>query len=178
VDGGVMVAGADGARSWLAAADLAMAVASLESAITIEGNRRPGNARARQILVAGPQLGEWPVRLLTTWAILAGAALVLQPDPALRLGTVRWARPTVFQGSAAEIAALREQVEESRRHRRRWRLSSRRAPRPPFGRLSTLLQREAPDPDNLVFWKEQGVRLLQLPALGDFQAGGTAKLTA
>jgi hypothetical protein len=163
--GGVMAVGADRARRWLASADVVTAAARLESAIAAEGRPWAGDRRARQILVAGQPLEEWPARLLTIWAILAGAALVLQSDAALRLGTVRWARPTVFHGSAAEIAELRRQLEESRQPR--WWGGWRRRARPAFGRLRILFQSSEPAASDLAFWQERGARLLRLPGLGD-----------
>lgn len=167
--GGVMVAevGGPGSR-WLSEVDLATAAARLESGIAATDRAfRRSDAARRPILVAGKPLGEWPARLLTAWAILAGAALVLQSEPALRLGTLRWARPTVFHGGAAEIAALRRQLEESCQPRG-WRWWHRRAPRPAFGRLRVLLQSAEPAANDLAFWREQGARLLRLPGLSDF----------
>ena len=170
--GAVMVAGAGGARCRLASVDVTSAAARLESAIAAEGRPWAGDGTARQILVAGQPLGEWPARLLTTWAILAGAALVLQSDPALRLGTVRWARPTMLHGSAAEIAELRRQLEGDRQARRwgRWR----RRARPAFGRLRILLQSSEPAASDLTFWRERGARLMRLSEIGDEPRSGVA----
>ncbi|HYL04684.1 MAG TPA: AMP-binding protein [Thermoanaerobaculia bacterium] len=127
------------------------------------GSRR--GSRDREILVAGWPLREWAGRLLAAWAVAAGAALVLEADPARRLGTVLWARPTVFHGGAAEGAALRLQI-EARRQPHRWH-GWRRLPAPPLGRLRTLFQPEPPVPAEAAFWQECGARLLRLPEPGD-----------
>lgn len=175
--GGVIVGGAGGVRRRLASAEVAAAAARLESMIAAARGPLAGAGRPRQILVAGQPLDEWPARLLTSWAILAGAALALQADSALRLGTVRWARPTMFHGSAAEIAELRRQLEESRQARR-WGGWRRRSPRPAFGRLRLLLlQGSEPAASDAAFWQERGASLLRLPEIGDPQQGVPSRRT-
>ncbi|MBV8198991.1 MAG: hypothetical protein JOZ15_00050 [Acidobacteria bacterium] len=169
---GVLVAGDGGERRRLAEAELLAAAGRIDEAMGAPAGGRPGS-RNREILVAGWPLQEWTGRLLAAWAILAGAALVLETDPARRLGTVLWARPTVFIGSAAEVAALRARVAAARRPRR-WR-GRRRLPAPPLGRLRILLQLEPPAPGEAAFWHERGARLVRLPGPGDdCQAGGAA----
>jgi hypothetical protein len=153
----VLVTGDAGDWRRLLQAALLAAAAEVESAIAPPSGHHAG-AREREILVAGWPLQEWAGRLLAAWAVTAGAALVLEADPALRLGAVLWARPTVFHGTAEELAALRLRVEAARRPRR-WR----RRPVPPLGRLRTLFQGGAPEADDAVFWRERGVRLLRLP---------------
>jgi hypothetical protein len=143
----------------LSQAELMAAAARVASAIDAPAGR---GARRREILVAGWPLQEWPARLLAAWATATGAALVLEADPARRPGTVLWARPTVFYGSAAELAALGRQVEAARQPRR-WRRS--RPPAPPLGRLRTLFQADPPSPAEAAFWQECGARLLQLPGI-------------
>src|SRR6202521_1097347 len=159
---GMLVAAGSGAGRRLSQAELMAAVAQVERAIASPAGRR-GDSRDRQILVAGGPLREWPGRLLAAWAVVAGAALVLETDPARRLGTVLWARPTVFHGTAAELAALRQQVETARWPRRWHRL--RRLPAPPLGRLGTLFQSEALAAEEAAFWQQRGAQLLRLPAL-------------
>ncbi len=195
---GVLVAGDDGGWRPVALRELLSAVSQVESAIELParvegaadaaaappraldvpaatavwpsaGPGRGPRAREREILVAGWALGEWPGRLLAAWAVAAGAALVLDGDAAGRLGTVLWTRPTVFHGSAAEVAALRRQVEAARRPRQ-WR-GWRRLPAPPLGRLRTLFQAEPPAPAEAAFWQERGARLLRLPGPGDAGRG-------
>jgi AMP-binding enzyme len=158
-DPGVLVTGAAGDWRRLSQAELLAAAAAVERAIGSPPGHRAGS-RQREILVAGWPLQEWAGRLLAAWAVAAGAALVLEADPALRLGAVLWARPTVFHGTAEELAALRLRVEAAPRPRRR-RLS------PPLGRLRTLFQSEPPAADDAAFWRERGAQLLRLPGLGD-----------
>jgi len=175
---GVLVA--DGGGGWrrLSPAAVLAAAARVEDAIVagrVEGAIAAGRvegaiaAAEREILVAGWPLREWPGRVLAAWAVFAGAALVLEDDPARRLGTVRWARPTVFHGSAAEVAALRLHVEAARRPHR-WR-GWRRLPAPPLGRLRTLFQLPPPAPAEVAFWQARGARLLALPGPGDADQG-------
>jgi hypothetical protein len=159
-DPGVLVTGDAGGWRRLSQSELLAAAAEVERAIALP-SRRHAESREREILVAGWPLQEWAGRLLTAWAVASGAALVLEADPALRLGAVLWARPTVFHGTAEELAALRLRVEAARRPRR-WR----RRPVPPLGRLRTLFQREPPAADDAAFWRQRGAQLLRLPGLG------------
>jgi AMP-binding enzyme len=133
-----------------------------------------GPSRQREILVLGRALATPAGRILTAWATVAGAALVLEPDAASYLRTLLWARPTVAHGSAAELARLRSAVESAERSSLRTRLarlrrrSSRRPSRQggqPPGRLRTLFQDEAPEPGEIAFWQDRGTRLVQLPVL-------------
>lgn len=158
-DSGVLVTGDAGGWRRLSQPELLAAAAAVERAIASSPGRHPDSGE-REILVAGWPLQEWAGRLLAAWAVAAGAALVLEADPALRLGAVLWARPTVFHGTAGELAALRLRVEAARRPRR-WR----RRPVPPLGRLRTLFQCGAPAADDAAFWQARGVRLLRLPDL-------------
>ena len=152
-------------------AELLAAAAEVQSVIPAPSGRR-ADSPERQILVAGWPLQEWAGRLLAAWAVAAGAALVLEDDPARRLGTVLWARPTVFHGTAAEVAALRLQVEAARRPRQWQRFH--RVQAPPLGRLRTLFQGEPPAADEVVFWRQRGARLLQLPGLGGAMPPGAS----
>lgn len=159
-DPGVLVTGDAGAWRRLSQSELLAAAAEVERAIALP-SRRDAESREREILVAGWPLQEWAGRLLAAWAVASGAALVLEADPALRLGAVLWARPTVFHGTAEELATLRLRVEAARRPRR-WR----RRPVPPLGRLRTLFQHEPPAADDAAFWRQHGAQLLRLPGLG------------
>src|SRR4051794_16067849 len=86
-----------------------------------------GETGAREIVVLGGPL-EGPLeRTMMAWATLSGAAVVLEPDPALRAATAAWVRPTVFHGTPAEIADLRARVGKGRQGRL------------PFRRLRTVL---------------------------------------
>jgi hypothetical protein len=160
-EAGVAVADESGRWRRLSQAELMAAAARVESAVGAppEPRRR---SRRREILVAGWPLQEWPARLLAAWATTSGAALVLDTDPGRRPGTVLWARPTVFYGSAAELVLLRRQVEAARTPRR---FGRSRPPALPLGRLRNLFQAGPPEPAQAAFWQERGARLLQLPAL-------------
>jgi len=168
VEGAVAAGRAEGAitAGW---GEGAIAAGQVEGAIAAGRAEGAIAAAEREILVAGWPLREWPGRVLAAWAVFAGAALVLEADPARRLGTVRWARPTVFHGSAAEVAALRSHVEAARQPHR-WR-GWRRLPAPPLGRLRTLFQLGPPAPAEVAFWQARGARLLALPGPGDADLG-------
>jgi hypothetical protein len=111
-------------------------------------------------------------RLLLAWSLLAGAALVLEPEPAARVATAVWARPTLFAGTAAEAAHLAREAESWQREwREGWtaRLLRRLRKAPgkpsrPFGRLHTLVidGPTAPDPSP---WQRQGVTCHRLADL-------------
>jgi hypothetical protein len=166
---GVLVKGEAGGWRRVPQRDLTDAAVGVAAAI------EPSDRR--EILVLGQPLGEPAARLLTAWAILAGAALVLDPDPQSRLGTVLWSRPTVIYGSATELAMLRRSVAAASRAgllgraAARWRpgrgtaAARPRARRLPLGRLRTLFQDGPPEPADAAFWQEHGARLLQLPQL-------------
>jgi hypothetical protein len=101
----------------------------------------------RHVLVLGGFAGDGAERSLLTWATVAGAAILLEPEPAHYVPTAAWARPTVFAGTAADRARLREAVERNRRRRL------------PFGRLRVVLGTEGELPEEeKAFWEERGVK--------------------
>ena len=104
----------------------------------------------REIVVAGRAPESWPDRAFFSWATVAGAAVLLAPDPSSLIGSAVWARPTVFYGSAAELKALRQAVEQEKPP-----FWERKAGRLPFGRLRVVLCDEAVEE---AFWRERGVR--------------------
>jgi len=112
----------------------------------------------RQIIVLGGSLEDPDERAMLSWATLAGTAVVLEPNPALRVAAVAWVRPTVFHGTAAELAALKSCVE---RERSGW---LRRSPRLPFRRLRTILVAgyEALAEKERAFWEGRGVRVARI----------------
>jgi hypothetical protein len=114
----------------------------------------------REILVLSGPLEDPTERAMLAWAVVAGAALVIEPDPSARVATAAWARPTLFHGIPAEIARLRQAERDPRGGRRFWR----RTPRLPFGRLRTLLVTGAEDlpPDESVWWAGRGVTIHRL----------------
>jgi hypothetical protein len=122
----------------------------------------------RQILVLGASLDDPATRAVLSWATVNGAALLLEPDAGSVLGTAVWARPTLFVGSADEIARLRRAAESQETGwLRRW-LGRGNRPRLPFGRLRTVLSTE-PGPlpaDDQSFWQDRGVRVRFLPQCG------------
>lgn len=113
----------------------------------------PGEGR-RHVLVLGGFAGDPAERSLLAWATVAGAVLLLEPEPAHSVQTAVWARPTVFAGTAAELVRLRAAAERDeagfKLFRRRRRL--------PFGRLRAVLTTggELP-PEERRFWEERGV---------------------
>lgn len=119
----------------------------------------------REILVLGGPLDDPVTRALLSWGTVAGAALLLEPDAGNVLGSAVWARPTLFAGSAAEVAGLRIAAE---RQKNRFRRLLGFPPGLPFGRLKALLV-TGPDPlaaADEAFWRDRGVMVLFLPQCG------------
>ncbi len=115
-------------------------------------------AKRRDIVALGGPLEIPEERAMLSWATLTGAAVVLEPNPALRVATAAWVRPTVFHGTAAELAALRSWAEKERKG---W---LRRRPRLPFRRLRSVLATgsEVLRAEEEAFWTERGVRVERL----------------
>ena len=95
-----------------------------------DGAESPGAAE-----IPGPQPGaprdvwiSWRApagpdeQALARWAIQTGAAILVEPGPALHPELFAWARPTVVSGTVEELCALADQVEAlaPRFLRRRW----------------------------------------------------------
>jgi hypothetical protein len=131
----------------------------------------------REVVVFGGHPGERDDRAVFTWALLAGAAVVLEPEPSAVVPTAVWVRPTLFHGDTARLAALRRALEgqpEPLSSRLARLLRGRRAPSPappaavrgPLGRLHTLvLTGSAPlSEDDRAFWRARGVTVFSLPA--------------
>ena len=93
----------------------------------------PPPAGRRDVVVLSGPWSEPVARSMLSWSVVTGAAVVLEPEPERRVATAAWARPTVFHGSAAEVAALRRAAESKRKG-------------PPFGRLRTVLLSEDDEP--------------------------------
>jgi hypothetical protein len=119
---------------------------------------RLGQPVLRDILVTKGLLTDPAERRLLAWATLTGAALLFEPDPAAYVQAAAWARPTVFQGTAAEVAALRREAVSFRPPLPRW--LRRRRPVLPFDRLRALLPLEPLPPEESAFWSGQGVRIV------------------
>jgi len=155
----VVVRGREGGLE-LTGEDLAAAAQSITSLIPAAP---PGR---REILVLGTDLADPAQRALFSWGTVAGAALVLEPDPANRVGTAVWSRPTLFAGSANEAARLR--IAAQRHEGRFLRRLLRTSPGLPFGRLRTVLV-TGPDPlppEDEAFWRDRGAAVWFLPQCG------------
>jgi hypothetical protein len=119
--------------------------------------------RGREIAVLGGSPERWPDRALLAWATLHGAVLVLAPTPDSLVSSAVWARPTIFLGTAAELAALHRAVDRERRP-----FWDRRRNRLPFGRLRTVLWsgEEEPSSEQVGFWMSRDVLVLRCPLAG------------
>jgi hypothetical protein len=115
---------------------------------------RLGSPEIRDILVSGRPLSDPAEHRLLAWATLTGAAVLFEPDPAAYVPAAAWARPTVFQGTADEIAALRR---EAQTFRPAWPW---RRPRLPFGRLRAILSLEPLPAEDEAFWTSRGTAIL------------------
>jgi hypothetical protein len=133
--------------------DLLAAVRRIEDVIP------PLPGPGREVLVSGRSLFAPADRALLAWATVTGAALLLEPHPQARAATAAWARPTVFHGTAGEIAHLRRLAGSGRRW---WR----RAPGLPFGRLRVVFVTEGDLGEEAGFWTGRGVKVLPLPVAG------------
>jgi hypothetical protein len=148
-DGGVVVV-REGESIELAAADLIGMAERVQAEIqSLDG---------REIVVLGGPLEDPAERAMLSWATVAGAAVVLEPNPSYRIATAAWVRPTVFHGTPEEIAGLRAWVEKERKGF--WR----RGPRLPFRRLRTVLVTgvAALAKEDAAFWQERGVRVARV----------------
>jgi len=117
-----------------------------------------GSGREREIVVIGRSPELWIDRVFLAWATLYGAAILLASDPSSLVGSAVWARPTLFHGTAAEIAALRRAVEQERPP-----FWDRKRDRLPFGRLRTVLwSGGGPPEEERRFWEGRGVRIAPL----------------
>lgn len=103
----------------------------------------------RDIVVLSGPWSEPVARSVLSWAIVTGAAVVLEPDPERRVATAAWARPTVFHGTAAEVGAL-------------CRVAKRKKKRPPFGRLRAVLLGGGDEPtaEDRAWLAERGVEIV------------------
>jgi hypothetical protein len=112
--------------------------------------RRAGE---REIVVLGGALETPEERAMLSWATVTGAAVALEPAPELRIATAAWVRPTVFHGTAEEIAALRRWAEVKKKRGL------------PFGRLRTLLVAggEIGEQEAAGYWRDLGVRVGRMP---------------
>jgi hypothetical protein len=110
--------------------------------------RKPG----REILVAGRSLFDPVDRAVLAWALVAGAAVLLEPLPGARAATAAWARSTVFHGTPEEIAHLRR-LAETGSGRRWWRL-----------RVIFVTGTEPLPEGDAAFWRDRGVKVAEIAA--------------
>ena len=82
-----------------------------------------GEASARRVYgdFSSAQITGW-TKVLARWAIVSGAAILVEPGPSLHPELFAWARPTIVSGSVAELLALADGVATlaPRFLRRRW----------------------------------------------------------
>ena len=110
--------------------------------------RRAGE---REIVVLGGALEAPEERAMLSWATVTGAAVALEPAPELRIATAAWVRPTVFHGTAEEIAMLRGWAGKPKHGL-------------PFGRLRTLLAAgDGIGEQEALYWRDLGVRVGRVP---------------
>jgi hypothetical protein len=111
----------------------------------------------REIVVLGGALETPEERAMLSWATVTGAAVALEPAPELRVATAAWVRPTVFHGTAEEIAVLRRWAEVKRKRGL------------PFGRLRTLLvARGELREEEAGYWRDLGVKVGRVAAQASF----------
>lgn len=116
----------------------------------------PPRQGAREIVVLSGPLDRPEERAMLSWATVAGAAVVLEPNPAYRVATAAWVRPTVFHGTAEEIAVLRGWVEKEGRGWFR---------KLPFRRLRRVLVVGGEmGTEEKGFWEDQGVGIGRIAA--------------
>lgn len=122
---------------------------------SVTGHEIPGREiPGREIVVQPRPLADPWGRTVLAWSIVAGAALVLEPDAAALPTTAQWVRPTVFAGDADELEALWHRA-GGRGARPRWPW---RRTRLPWGRLRTVVALgEEPDEAAAARWRRLGV---------------------
>ena len=143
------------ASSGVVVGEAVLSQGDLAAAAERLGREIPALPRGRRhALVLAGFAGDRAERLLLSWATVAGAAILLEPEPAHLVPTAVWARPTLFAGTTADLARLRASVEEDEAG---FKLFGRRR-RLPFGRLQAVLATEGELPgEERVFWEERGV---------------------
>lgn len=82
----------------------------------------PGPGAPRDVWISWRSLTDPDEVALARWAILTGAAILVEPGPALHPELFAWTRPTVVSGTVEELGLLADQVEAlaPRFLRRRW----------------------------------------------------------
>jgi hypothetical protein len=119
--------------------------------------------REREVWICWRPLSHSIEARLASWALAAGAAIVVEPSDRLPEALVEWARPTRVSAPAGELARLLERLDEEAPAllRRRW-LRQR------LGRMRSLLVEEdgeAPAAGDLEALREAANRLV--PGTGE-----------
>jgi hypothetical protein len=180
--GGVLVAELGAARRAMRRIEPGELLAEAErlAAVLAPPDGAGGGRAGRDVVVLGGSFTEPGVRRLLSWAVSTGAAVVLEPSPTGLVATAAWARPTVFRGTAGEIAALEVEARaaEAAGPTGAWRRLRRRLGRPvaapprPFRRLDDLLVvGSSPGEGALDFWRRRGVRIHREDAAARRPAG-------
>ncbi|MDH3254483.1 MAG: hypothetical protein OEM62_05785 [Acidobacteriota bacterium] len=130
----------------------------LESAVERMG-RDIGVLRERPIVVHGRSLGDAGERVVVEWAIHEAAAIVIAA-PGTEMSVAGWVRPTLLQGSPAELG---EWIRSCTAERHGKLVLERR-----FRRLAAVvvLADETVDEETSRQWQEVGVRVVNAPTLG------------
>lgn len=165
---------ADELTAWLAAGGAVHPGGERLAALTAEAatqRHRQGRHRQEVAILACP-LSDPHASLLVTWSLLAGAALLLEPDPAALVATAVWARPSLFLGDDDDIRRLAAEVEggapsplaalANLGRRLLGALGAHPAPALPLARLHTVLRAAAgrETGSDGTPWRLRGVRVL------------------
>ncbi len=129
-------------------------VVQAEALEAVLPRRRDLGRSRREVLVLPADLPGPADRVLFAWSLLAGAALLLEPEPAALVPSALWARPTLFHGDPPRLAAFRR--------------TAAGAPPAALRRLHSLVV-TGPAPlaaGDLAFWRARGVAVMPLPAAG------------
>lgn len=80
------------------------------------------SSRERDVWISWRPLSDPEERGLAQWAVIAGAAVLVEPSPALHPELVAWVRPTLLAATAGELSELADGLEAlaPRWLRRRW----------------------------------------------------------
>jgi hypothetical protein len=151
VAGGATVVREDGGELRLGQTELIAQALRLDGALPA--------APRRDVLVFHRPLVEPGARALLAWATLAGAALLLQPEPSHLAASVLWSRPTLLAGNADELATVREALVRAEP-----RLDRLRRRRGALGRLRAVVVLDAEDAGAVAsetrFWRDSGATVV------------------
>ena len=88
----------------------------------LSGWQAPGARTDRDVWISWRPLRDPAELALARWAIVTGAAILVEPGPSLHPELFAWARPTIVSGSVGELLLLADQLDSlaPRFLRRRW----------------------------------------------------------